>query len=79
MAVIDGIVAEIDSYMENSNIVKSIVLDRLFVDKIIKKEQHDHYNENWNVIIIKDSWFKKWAARFNKSKGYFYKYVKFED
>ena len=40
MAVIDGIVAEIDSYMENSNIVKSIVLDRLFVDKIITKEKN---------------------------------------
>lgn len=79
MAVVDAITVEIDSYSQNAEIVKQIVLERLFIDKVISEEKYNFYSENWNVVLVKKSWFKKWASKFNKSDGWFYKFVKFED
>jgi len=79
MAAIDGIQADIDSYSQNAEIVKQLVLDRLLMDEVISEDVHDKYSSNWNIILVKKSWFKVWAKKFDKSDGWYYKFVKFED
>lgn len=80
MAVLDSILVEIDNYVQNANSTKELVLDRLLKDGIITQEIYNTYTENWQVIIIKNNWFKRWTEKFSKTKGaYSYKYLKFED
>jgi len=79
MATIDGVLMEIDSYTENANSTKELVLSQLVRDGIITQEQFNTYSEKWQVIIVKNSWFKKWVEKFSKEKNsYSIKYVKFE-
>jgi hypothetical protein len=83
MAKIDGIILEIENHIGNANVVKDIVLARLVMDKVISEEMAQDYSENWQIIVIKPSWFKKWFDKFRKPKGiddiYEYKYVRFEE
>ena len=82
MAQIDGMLLEIENYTNNANKVKEAVLERLLSDKVITEGQLRYYSENWQIIIIKQSWFKKWMSAFAKKETgaeYQFKYVKFED
>lgn len=80
MATIDGMLVELPDYTLNANLSKEMVLNRLLVDDVITKEQFDIYNEKWQIIIIKNSWFKSWMNKLTEKKDrWSYKYVKFED
>ena len=78
---IDNIQLNLDNYTVNYNSVKEVVLSRLLLDSIITEEVAQKYSENWQIIIIKNSWFKRWVSKFNKpqKEEYSIKYVKFED
>lgn len=79
---IDSLLLEIEKYTENANGVKEIVIARLLFDKIITEEQAKEYSEKWNIVIIKNGWFTRWAKSFGRDKNsddYTYKYLKFED
>jgi len=65
MGTIDGMLLEIESFTKNANIAKSIVLSRLLEDKIITDEQRTEYLDNWQIIVIKKSWFKKLLSKDN--------------
>lgn len=76
----DSTLLGIESYTENANTVKEIVLARLLADKIITDDQAKDYAEKWQMITIKTSWFKRWIDVFDKPKSaYQFKYVRFED
>lgn len=76
---IDRLLLEMESNLANYNTVKDIVLDRLLTDKIITKEQAEIYSEQWNIIIIKPNWFKKWCSAFKKQDvNWMFQFVKFE-
>jgi hypothetical protein len=82
MGQIDRNLIDMPDSVKNAEVVKSIVLERLKTDDILTEEQFELYNTDWNIIVYKPSWFKKWAARFTKQYGndinsYYYKYVKF--
>lgn len=81
MAVIDSTHVEIPDHTQNANGVKDAILTRLWYDGIITEEQFDFYSENWQVIIIRKSWFPKWMKKFSPggADGYIYKFVQFED
>lgn len=79
MSQIDSMLLEIEDYSNNSNKIKSMVIERLRVDGILTDEQASTYSDKWQVIIIKPSWYRGWASLFCKSDSYRFKYVKFED
>lgn len=81
MGTIDGFLLEIETYTKNANITKDIVLARLANDGVITEEQLNNYSENWQIVIVKKTWFKKWMDKFCKDESnlYIYKYVKFEE
>lgn len=81
MAVIDNILVNIESEVLNSNTIKDIVLDRLLQDKLISEQQFDDYSNNWQIIIVKKSWFKKWKDNLleNDKNDYMYQFVKFNN
>lgn len=77
----DGMLVNIESFTDNANKVKDIVLKQLAEDKLISPTQQKEYSENWQVIIIKLSWFKRYLKAFRKDENpeaYEYKFVKFE-
>ena len=78
---IDDVQLNIDNYTTNYNSVKEVVLARLLADEIISENIAQKHSENWQVIVVKNSWFKRWATKFNKAQKdeYSIKYVKFED
>jgi hypothetical protein len=77
----DTTLLRIESYTTDANSVKETVLNRLLEDKIITESQYEEYCEKWQVIIIKEGWFKTWLKKFTQNDGssYIFKYVKFED
>lgn len=77
MAAIDGMLLEIDSYTENANTVKTAVITRLLEDGIITEKQATLYNEEWNMIVYKRSWFSKILSKTTKNDWQM-KYVKFK-
>ena len=79
MAQIDAMQLELDSYTENANLVRDMVLLRLLKDKVITDEQADVYSDKWVVVCVKNTWFKHWMNKFSKKEGWSYKFVKFED
>jgi len=80
MAIIDSVLADMDFHVKNANITKNITLTKLLNDKIITQEQYDDYSVNYNIIIIKPSWFEKWKKKFVKDDDvYRYKIVKLDN
>lgn len=80
--VYDKMQLEMQDYIENMNKVKDAVIGRLLQDKVITQEQADIYSEKWQIMIFKNSWFKKWLKKFNTDsdeKEWSFKYLKFED
>lgn len=80
MSQIDSMLVSMEEYTLNANQVKELVLERLERDKLITQEKAIEYAENWQIIVLKPSWFSRWAEKlgFNK-KGYMFKFVQFED
>jgi hypothetical protein len=81
MAKIDSVLLEIEQYTQNANDVKDLVLNRLMTDKVITEDDAKTYSEKWQIIVVKESWFKRWASVFSKRNTtyYMFKFVKFED
>jgi hypothetical protein len=67
--------------IRNANLIKEAVISRLYKDGVLNDEQATTYNEKWQVVIIKPTWFKSWMEKFisTNTNSYRYKYVKFED
>ena len=67
--------------IRNANLIKEAVISRLYKDGVLNDEQAITYNEKWQVVIIKPTWFKRWMEKFisTNTNSYRYKYVKFED
>ena len=78
---VDSILLEIDSMIANAEAVKQLVLNRLVQDKLITEEQQDHYMEDWQVIVFKKGWFKRWCDKYSKGDDtqWMYKFVKFQN
>lgn len=67
---------------KNANICKEMIIDKLFKDGIINQEIASEYAEKYQIIIVKNSWFKTWMDKFLKDSNkdtYSFKLVKFED
>jgi hypothetical protein len=67
---IDSMLVQIPDYTKNANLVKEIVLSKLYEDKIIDETILNSYLDK-QVIIINKSWFK----RLFSIDGWFYRYV----
>ena len=79
MATVDGMLLQLESETQNANIVKEIVLDELINQSLITEEQAKEFNEKWQVIIVKNSWFTSWMKKFKRSESdWSYKIVQFE-
>ncbi len=67
--------------IRNANLIKGLVISRLYHDGVLNKEQAATYIEKWQVVIIKPTWFKRWMEKFTPThiNSYRYKYIKFED
>ena len=76
---IDNMLMDMPVNISNATMVKAMVLDRLLMDKVITQSEHREYSDEWQVIVIKRSWYKRWWNRFHKGTddSYIYKLVKF--
>jgi hypothetical protein len=65
----------------NANVVKELVIQKLYDNGVLDDEQAKTYIEKWQVIVYKPTWFKRWMEKFitTNKDTYRYKYVKFED
>lgn len=72
-----------ETHTRNINTVKELVLYQLHADGLVDEKQLNHYIENWQVISIKRSWFRRWAEKMFKEESkrdmWQCKYVQFED
>lgn len=65
----------------NANVVKELIIQKLYDNGVLNEEQAKTYVEKWQVIVYKPTWFKRWMEKFvtTNKDTYRYKYVKFED
>jgi len=77
MATIDGMLLELNDRICNANVVKEMVIKRLLLDGIITETEANTYKEEWQIIIYKNSWFKKLISK--DKNAWYYKYVNFSD
>jgi len=84
---IDNMLLELESYIENANAVKNMIINQMVKKGDLNEERSLDYLDNWQIIIIKNQWYKRWFNKF-KSKyghsdkdinGWSYKLVKFEE
>tara|TARA_R110000772_G_scaffold94926_1_gene193158 strand:+ start:225 stop:467 length:243 start_codon:yes stop_codon:yes gene_type:complete len=78
MGVLDSQLVDIDIDIKNAQAIKNIVLEVLVKDGIISKENAEVYCRDYQVVIIKRSWWHNWRDIFGKdaSDGYHYRFVK---
>lgn len=70
---------EMPSWTTNGNKVKAFVLERLLLDKVITDSQYNTYLNEWQVIVVKRTWFKRFfeSLKGGSKNGWVYQYVKF--
>lgn len=74
------LISQDEAHILNANEVKELVIGRLVTDELITPEQGSDFVEKWQIIIIKPSWFKRWANKLNIiDNNKRYKIIKFED
>jgi len=78
---VDPQLITLEEDIQNANLIKEAVISRLYKDGVLNDEQATTYNEKWQVVIIKPTWFKSWLEKFISTNinNYRYKYIKFED
>jgi hypothetical protein len=77
----DAQLITLEEDIQNANLIKESIISRLYLDGVLNEKQATTYNEKWQVVIIKPTWFKRWMEKFisTNTNSYRYKYVKFED
>ena len=78
MGVLDSQLVSIDSDIKNAQSIKNTVLDVLGKSNKISKEDLETYYNDYQIIIIKKSWWLNWKDIFgeNSKPGYHYRFVK---
>lgn len=71
---IDSMLLELEDYIQNANVVKAVILNELVTAEKITVEDAANYNNNWQVIVVKPSWFKRIID--NTPNNYYYQFVK---
>ena len=78
---VDTILMEMPSNVQNATTVKEMVLNTLLKNKVITITQHKEYMDEWQIIIVKRSWYTRMWNKFYKGTedGYSYHFVKLHD
>lgn len=78
---VDTVLMEMPSNIQNATTVKEMVLNTLLKNKVITATQHNEYMDEWQIIIIKRSWYNRMWNKFFKGNedGYSYHFVKLHD
>ena len=78
MAVLDPQLVSIENDIKEAQAVKNTVIEVLLENDIIAGADADVYRRDYQIIIIKKSWWYGWKSIFgeNASSGYHYKFVK---
>ena len=78
MGVLDSQLVSIDSDIKNAQAIKNTVLEVLAKNGIINDKDVEVYYKDYQIIIIKKSWWHNWKDIFGKDAdaGYHYKFVK---
>tara|TARA_R110000796_G_scaffold232342_1_gene350541 strand:+ start:333 stop:575 length:243 start_codon:yes stop_codon:yes gene_type:complete len=78
MGVLDSQLVNIDSDIKNAQAIKNTVLDVLGRSNKISNEDLEVYYNDYQIIIIKKSWWLNWKDIFGKNadSGYHYRFVK---
>ena len=78
MGVLDSQLVNIGSDIQNAQAIKNTVIGVLLNNEIISEENAEVYHRDYQIIIIKKSWWHNWKDIFGKdaAPGYHYKFVK---
>ncbi len=76
--LMDTIQVDLENWVKNANYAKEAILMQLLKDNILTNEQYDLYSTDYNIILIKESWFKKYFSKLiNKdTNSWIYKVIK---
>ena len=78
MGVLDSQLVNICSDIKNAQAIKNTVIGVLLNNEIISEENAEVYHRDYQIIMIKKSWWHNWKDIFGKDAeaGYHYKFVK---
>jgi len=71
---------ELEENTRNAEVIKEMIISTLFQNEKISEATVKEYMEDWQIVLIKSNWFKRWTTTFKKKKdSWYYKFVKFEN
>tara|TARA_R110000851_G_scaffold315081_1_gene477334 strand:+ start:133 stop:375 length:243 start_codon:yes stop_codon:yes gene_type:complete len=78
MGLLDSELVNIDADIKNAQAIKDTVLNVLCKNNSISDEDLEMYHTDYQIIIIKKSWWLNWKNIFGKNAncGYHYRFVK---
>lgn len=78
MGLLDSELVNIDADIKNAQAIKDTVLNVLRKNNSISDEDLEMYQIDYQIIIIKKSWWLNWKNIFgkNSNSGYHYRFVK---
>tara|TARA_B110000971_G_scaffold129771_1_gene132744 strand:- start:396 stop:638 length:243 start_codon:yes stop_codon:yes gene_type:complete len=78
MGLLDSELVNIDADIKNAQAIKDTVLNVLRKNNSISDEDLEMYHTDYQIIIIKKSWWLNWKNIFGKNAngGYHYRFVK---
>jgi hypothetical protein len=78
MGLLDSELVNIDADIKNAQAIKDTVLNVLRKNNSISDEDLEMYHTDYQIIIIKKSWWLNWKNIFGKNSngGYHYRFVK---
>jgi hypothetical protein len=56
---ISSVLIEMDENITNATTIKNMVIAKLYENKEISDEIAEKYIKDWQIIIVKESWYKK--------------------
>jgi len=78
---IESALLNMEADISNAEAVKEMVIMQLFEDGILTPQQRDVYLQDWQVIIFKKGWFRRWFDKYGNGKDsqWAYQLVRFSD
>lgn len=68
----DSYLVEMEQDIQNYNVVKELVIDKLIDEGLISQEDGDSFVDRCQIIVVKNGWFKRWCSKFSKGNESMY-------
>jgi hypothetical protein len=68
----DSYLVEMEQDIQNYNVVKELVINKLVDEGLMSQEDGEDFIDRCQIIVVKNGWFKRWCSKFSKGNESMY-------